>query len=221
MKTSGGKVFPGLMAAAALIVGAAACVVPPFSTLQDARMAGPGRVELTPFYSSVGASNDGETNHVQDDFGLQGNVGLISWADLGFRYEYIRLSGSDSSDGGYDTHVFAAGPKFSLVKDRLALSLPVGFGVGENVTMSETWQIHPTLLVTLPLAKVLDLNASAKVLIPFQKDRNTLYALNLGLGIRPGSGALIIRPETGLLFDPEGEGFYFHISVGLSARFGK
>jgi hypothetical protein len=41
-------------------------------------------------------------------------------------------------------------------------------------------------------------------LIPFHKGSDTLYAVNLGLGIRPGGGSLNFRPEAGVLFNPGG-----------------
>ncbi len=44
-----------------------ACLVPPFSELQDARLVGKGSIELTPFASMISASNDGGTSHIQND----------------------------------------------------------------------------------------------------------------------------------------------------------
>jgi hypothetical protein len=208
----------GLGIVIGLCAAAPACLVPPFSTLQDAKLVGPGKVEVTPFYSSIGASSEGETKHMQDDFGVQAEAGIFRWLDVGFRYEYLRhLDSGDRYDDSFDAHIVAAGPKFSLVKNRLSVALPVGFAFGVGVT----WEFQPTILFTLPVGSVVDINVSAKALIPVQSEGNTLYAVNFGLGIKPGEKALTLRPEAGLLFDTEGEGFYFHLSLGLSFRFGK
>ncbi len=62
---------------------------------------------------------------------------------------------------------------------------------------------------------------SAKALIPLQSGGNTLYAVNLGIGITPNGGPVTLRPEAGILFNAEGTGFDFHLSLGLSFRFGR
>jgi hypothetical protein len=212
----------GPVLAAILMIGMPACLVPPFSSLQDARLVGKGRVELTPFYSSIGSSSDGESSHVQNDYGVQGFWGVAGWLDVGFRYEYLYHPDSGSEyDASDSAHTVAAGPKFSLIKNHFALCLPVGFAFGKGVFPSDTWEFMPTAVFTLPLAKVVDLNLSARTLIPLHKGSDTLYAVNVGLGIRPGGGSLNFRPEAGVLFNPGEGGFNYHLSLGLSCRFGK
>jgi hypothetical protein len=212
----------GLAIVVAVCLCLPACLVPPFSSLQDARMAGPGNIEMTPFYSSIGASGGGGTQHLQDDFGVQALLGVAKRVDLGFRYEYFRHPDSgDEYDDGYGAHVIAFGPNFSLVKDALALALPVGFATGEGIKIRETWQFQPTLIATLPLDKSLDVSVSGKALIPFQKGSVTMYALDFGFAIRPMTGRVTFRPEAGFLFSSGGSGFDFHLSLGLSFRFGK
>jgi len=212
----------GLLAVIALCVGLPACLVPPFSSLQDARMVGAGHTEVTPFYSSIGSSSEGQSQHLQDDIGLQALVGVAKWLDLGFRYEYLHHPSSGSQyDESVDAHVVAAGPKFSLIKDYLALCLPVGFAFGSNVDSASTWEFQPTLLLTIPAAKHFDINLSGKALIPLEKGAETYYAANLGFGFQPDGGAMIIRPEAGILFHPGDPGIDFQFSLGLSFRFGK
>lgn len=211
----------GFAGAAILTIGMPACLVPPFSSLQDARLVGKGKIELTPFYSSIGSYSDGSSSHGQDDLGLQGLWGVARWLDVGFRYEYLYHPDSGSEyDASASAHTFGAGPKFSLIKNRLALCLPVGFAFGEDIHPGDTWEFVPAAVFTLPVGKAVDLNLSAKALIPLQKGSDTLYAFNLGLGIRPGGGALSFRPEAGLLFSPGGSGYNYHLSLGLSYRFG-
>ncbi len=211
---------------AILILGitfaAAACLVPPFSELQSAKMAGQGRVELTPHGSLILSSQEGETNHVQDNLGVQAALGITNFMDLRLRYEYLYHPDSGGRyDSSFSGHVLGFGPKFSLVKNRLALFLPVGFAFGEDIEVAETWEFHPTALVTFPVSNAFEINGSAKVLIPFRKEQNTLYAINIGLGIGQDLRRWAVRPEVGILFDPEEEGCYFHISLGFTYAFGK
>jgi hypothetical protein len=211
----------GLVLTAALAAGTSACLVPPFSSLDDARLAGKGKVELTPFYSAIGGSSDGESSHTQDDLGVQGFLGIARRVDIGVRYEYLHHSASGEYDSDASAHTLAMGPKLSLRRDRLALSLPVGFAFGEDVDTSGTWKIIPTVVWTLPAAEALDVNLSAKALVSLRKNGGRpLYAVNLGLGIRPGDHTLVIRPEVGGLFSSGGGGFNYHLSLGLSYRFG-
>jgi len=211
----------GLIVTAALAAGTQACLVPPFSCLDDARLAGKGKVELTPFYSAIGSMSGGESSHGQDDLGVQSFVGVARSLDLGVRYEYLHHSASGEYDTDQSAHTLAAGPKFSVVTDRVALSLPVGFAFGEDIVTSGTWKFIPTVILTLPAAKALDVNLSAKALISLHRNGGDPgYAVNLGLGIRPGNHSLVIRPEIGGLFYPGGGGYNYHLSVGLSYRFG-
>lgn len=203
--------------------GTPACLVPPFSDLQSAKLAGKGRVELTPHGSLILSSSDGETDHVQNNLGLQAAAGVASFLDFRLRYEYLHHPDSgDRYDSGFSAHVFGFGPKFSLVKDRLAVFLPVGFAFGENLEVADTWEFHPTALLTFPVSNGFEVNGSVKALIPFRREQNTLYAANLGLGISPDLRRWAIRPEVGILFDTEGNGgYYLHVSLGLTCAFGK
>jgi hypothetical protein len=108
----------------------------------------------------------------------------------------------------------ALGPKLSLLQDRIGIALPVGFAFGGGVRSSKTWQTHPTLLLTAPVDRHFELNASGKVLVPFSEG-DTLVAFNVGLGV----GDLdrwAIRPEFGMLFEPGQGGHFSQFSVGVT-----
>jgi hypothetical protein len=186
------------------------CVVAPFSDIQSAKLVGPGNVEATPHYSSIYSSYEGDSEQVQDNFGMQLGLGITSFMDVRARYELIHV------DEDYNVNVFGFGPKFSLIKDYVAFYTPVGFAFGEDIETSETWQVHPTLLFTLPVNRYFEINPSAKLLIPFQEDSDTLVAFNLGAGISSDLEKWAIRPEIGFLFNPGEEGYYFHLSLGFS-----
>jgi hypothetical protein len=202
---------------------AAAGCAPVFSDLQSARLAGQGRVELTPSASFVDFSDEG-TNHIQDQFGVQVATGVHERVDLRFRYEQIRVAGEEWDDAPpADLHVNVVGfgPKLSLVKDRLALAVPAGFAFGGDIESGETWEIQPTLIGTLPITRHLELTLAGKYIIPLTADDgDNLVALNLGLG----AGKLdrwAVRPEIGFLWNPGEEGHFRHLSLGFSFLFGR
>lgn len=196
---------------------------PVFSDLQSARLAGPGRVEVTPSATTTHFSGDEESAKVQDEFGLQAATGVHDRVDLRFRYVRVLPEELDDDIAGdsMGVNVVAFGPKVGLVKDRLALAIPVGFAFGGDIDSGETWEIQPTLIGTLPVARHVDVIAAGKIIYPFAaEDPETFVALNLGLGLGP-SGKWVIRPETGFLWNPGEGGHYWHLSLGASYLFGK
>jgi hypothetical protein len=138
----------GLLACA----GLSACA-PVFSDLQSARLVGRDRVEVTASASRVSVSSeeldDGDDIDVTDQFGVQVATGLTDWMDARLRFERVELKDAGGDEVG-GVNVLGLGPKFQIVKDRVAAYLPVGLAFGEDVDASETWQFHPTLLLTLP-----------------------------------------------------------------------
>jgi hypothetical protein len=199
-----------LMGMTALVTG---CVAP-FSDLQSAKLLGKGNVEVTPSYTSVSVSDEGQTEHIQNHYGAQIGFGLAKFMDLRLRYEHISATVDEES---VSANVIGFGPKFRLAKNWLAFYVPIGFAFGGDVEDgSESWQIHPTLLATLPIGKYLEINPSAKIMIPFSSDAfDTLYAFNLGLAISSDVSKWAIRPEVGICTSFEG-GSFLQFSVGLS-----
>lgn len=186
---------------------------PPFSELQSARLAGMERLELTPSYARVTASDEGESETTHSHFGLQVATGVSEMVDLRGRFERVTVEDEDD----FAVNVIGFGPKLALVRDRVAFYVPIGFAFGEDIDVSETLQIHPTLLATLPLtATSAEVNGSAKVLVPItERDVDTTVAFNLGLGLGDLS-RWVIRPEVGFLFSPGESGHFRHISIGVT-----
>ena len=200
-----------------LILLASACATP-FSDLQSARLVSPGRFEVTPGYSSTSISADGETEKLQNHFGIQVATGLVSWVDWRLRYGYI--SPKDSGDPSLQVgpvSVFGTGPKFGLLEDRLALYTPVGFAFGDDHESSETWQAQPTLLFTHPFGSVAEITTSARGVIWLNSDdAENLLGGNLGLGLSSDLDRWVVRPEFGFLKEPGEEGTLWQWSVGFS-----
>jgi hypothetical protein len=193
-----------------------ACIAP-FSEMQGARMVGPGAVEVTPFYSAVSFSAEGESEKIQDHFGAHLAFGLSPKTDLRFRLERVAVSDADA-----EVTVIAGGPKFSLSQDRAAVYLPVGIATGSGVDESETLSFHPTLLFTLPVSRSVELNPSVKALVPISSEEgDVMWAANLGLAIGPNVRKWAIRPEFGILKNPGDEGTAFHWTIGFSFGSGR
>jgi len=207
----------GILSAMVLIAIAvlAQSCAPVFSDLQSARLVGKGNVEATPSYSTVGFSEEGESEGIQNHVGLQLAYGISSKIDLRLRYEYIWLKEGED----YSKSVIGLGPKFSLLENKIAFYLPVGRALGEET--SETWQLHPTLLLTFPaMEDKLDISFSSKYLIAFCEDCDNLVAFNLGLALSKNVKRWAIRPEYGLLFNPGESGRFYHFSIGFSGVIG-
>lgn len=200
----------------ALYIGSLTACVAPFSDLQSARLVGPDRIEVTPSYSAVSLSVDDETEKVQNNFGVQVAMGMSDRADIRFRYERVNFDDSD----GEGMNVLGLGPKFGLVTDRVAVYVPVGFAFGDDIETSETIQVHPTLLLTMPLNQYLEINGSGKALIPItEREIDDLLAFNIGLGASSDMERWVVRPELGFLFNPGEEGHMRHLSIGLTYYF--
>lgn len=190
-----------------------------FSEMQSAKLAGPGHIEVTPSFSSVSVSSEGESEHIQNHLGIQAGLGINRIMDFRLRYEHISVdmeTFDPESTESFGVNVLGFGPKFSLVKDRVAFYVPVGFAFGEDLEVSDTWQIHPTLLVTLPISKYIEFNPSVKVLVPFQREQEGLVAFNLGVGVSTNLEKWAIRPEIGFLYNPGESGHFMHLSIGFT-----
>jgi hypothetical protein len=191
---------------------------PVFSDLQSARTVGKGNHELTPSYSSVSLSSDGETQGVQNHLGIQYALGLSDKVDLRLRYEYIWAKDDDAFGDGI--HVLAAGPKFSVVKDRVAVFLPVGKPFGEDVE-DAPWQFHPTVLLTAPISpNKVDLTLGTKYILILEDGAEGLLAFNLGAAISSDITKWAIRPEYGRLYNPGEMGSFGQFSIGFTKVFG-
>lgn len=184
-----------------------------FSELQGARLVGEGNAEITPYYTTVSGGDQEDYGGVQNQIGLNMAVGLSSKMDLRMRVENIWLKDDDFSNG---YAVVGVGPKLSLVENIMSAYLPVGRALGENT--SDSWEIQPTLLLTLPAVEnILDINLTPKYIFNLCEDCDDYLAFNLGLAVSNNLSKWAFRAEYGLLYDPGETGHYGQFSVGVSA----
>jgi len=190
---------------------------PVFSEMQSAGTVGEGKMDGTVSYSSVGFSGEGESGHVQKHIDAQAAFGISENIDIRSRYSYVWVKGEDvGSIDDVSINILSFGPKFSFIKNRLSAYLPIGFAFGEDISSSETFQIHPTILGTYPITNRVEINPSAKVLFPLNENGgDTTIAFNLGLGFDITNG-IKLRPEYGILFNPGEDGHFSHFGIGLT-----
>lgn len=195
---------------------------PVFSEMQSARTVGKGNAEFTPSFSSVSFTESGESEGVQNHFGLQAAVGLMPRFDLRMRYEYIWAK-DDPDAFGDGVNVIGLGPKVSLIEDVLAFSMPIGTAFGDLVDDSgDYWEIQPTFIVSAPLARdKVELNLAPKYLMLLCNECDDLFALNMGMAFSSDLNKWAFRPEYGMLFNPGESGHFGQFSVGFSVVLNK
>jgi hypothetical protein len=190
-----------------LVIATYSCA-PVFSTLQSAKMVGKGNFEVAPHFTTTSSTSDGETDHVQNHYGFQLGYGISDRFDVSARYEYITMA---------NANIFGIGPKASLVKDRIAAYLPVGFAFGGDIGGIQEFEVQPTVLFTLPVGQYIEINPSVKSII----GDDFYMAFNLGLGLSSDFNKYAIRPEYGMLFNPGEKGHLGQFSIGLSFKLTK
>ena len=198
-------------AAVAALILSSACAT---AELQSARLAGPGKFEITPGLTVGTASANGESERTTTQFGIQVATGLASRVDLRLRYEYIDIA--EDEEEGFNIAEF--GPKFGVVADRLAIHTPVGFAFGGRVTdSSDSWVFRPMVLFTHPISDQIELTTAGKGLIWLNDDSlDNLLGADLGLGLSTDLERWVFRPEFGFLKNPGEDGTLWHWSVGFT-----
>jgi hypothetical protein len=181
---------------------------PVFSDFQSARMVERGDIEVTPAAGYVSAP--------QWTAGAQVGYGLSDRTELRARLTHVFTDWDVEGDGGWledspdDFNVISAGPKFSLVEDRLALHLPLGaYFNGEDGLGG--LHGHPSLIASIPISDDIDLNPSVNAILP-----GGLVAVNLGTAIGDHD-RFTVRPEVGVLVN----GGVISAGVGFSYRIGR
>lgn len=142
--------------------------------------------------------------------------GITDRLDVRARYEVIWFEVGEET---WSYHVLGIGPKFMVDEDNLSFALPIGRELSKG--NGDSWQIHPTMLISAPiLFNKIEANFSTKYLMTFCKGCENFFAANLGFAIGHDIQRMAIRPEYGLLFNPGSSGYASHFSIGLSASFG-
>jgi hypothetical protein len=165
--------------------------LPPAANLQDARVMDKGQVRLTGFWSNLESAGAGG-EELADEYG--GLIGIGGGSETEFQLRIERLALPDEGEG-YEFISF--GPKIGVIEDRLAVLVPVGVNVGEDVEWLETIQIHPALLGSIPLSRNFEINSAAKLIFPINGSMVIWLNFGLGFGISTDLERWAILPEVG------------------------
>ena len=204
----------GVFLAATMLSGC----VPAFSDFQSARTVGRNHLGLTPAYSSVFERQErgnerSSMEQVQHNVGLRLDFGLSDRIDLQVGYARLMSTVESAEEDRPGFNVFGFGPKIAVVPGTLAALVPIGVVTGSGV--EGQWGLQPTMLLTFSTAHV-ELTPSAKAIIPFDKEYDTMLAVNLGAGFGGSRGLVKVRPEVGFLTSPGSSGMYWAAGVGMS-----
>jgi hypothetical protein len=197
-----------------IVLASQACA-PAFT---DARMVGKGRVEVTPHVSAAGFTERGESEHAVNNFGVLIVGGVHDRVDAGAMFVRTQSAGGN---GGINFVGF--GPRFGLYDRRsggpkLALATPIAFAFGPDIVTSDSFHLSPALLATFPVSDCVDLNPSARVIVPLCEGCDGLLGFNIGAGIGPADRRVRLRPEFGIIVNPGQEGVVWTFGAGVSLR---
>ncbi len=195
--------LPGLLACGGCLT---------FSSFQTARIPEPKRPEVTVAVTRSDFRED------DDDDG---------WSMLEFRHR-SRLGESDRleghvklsvlhPDGGGLGGVLGAGLKAAVVRDHLAVGLPLSWYIGD--AGFRFLQIHPGVIATLPIVPGLDLNGDIEAYILTAGYTQPLHAKHIGLAIGPADRRWALRPEIGWLSWDNGDHRETSVQFGLAIEF--
>lgn len=182
-----------LMFAFAWICTATSCL-PTISEMHSARMLKEGEQEIIPVMSVVPGADVVAPGGIYYSLGIHSTKGISPGLNWRTRVDFVGATQWDYQDpyfgspSNFGMSSISTGPKFSIIKDRLAFYLPVGFSPAPYIYNGEKelfygW-FEPCVLSTWPIvADRLDLNFSAKVM-PFTmplSDHNAFFSTQIGL----------------------------------------
>jgi len=168
--------------------------LPSISEMHSARMLDKGEREIMPVLSVVPGAEVVSAGAVYFSPGIHWTKGISSGLNWRTRIDFVGATQWDYQDSflgspsNFGISSISTGPKFSIIKDRLAFYLPIGFSPAPYIYDGEkeffySW-FEACLLSTWPIvADRLDLNVSTKVM-PFTlpiTDHYAFFSTQIGL----------------------------------------
>lgn len=189
------------------------------SELQSAHLVGRHKAELTTSYANMQfrkpsvQTDEGDTKATRGRLlGVQAAYGLSDHVDLRMRIEQFNFRGKEN-------FVFSIGPKVMVVRDRIALYVPVWFADYKPI------QTQPTLLVTIPLVRnKLEFNPSVKSILTvsgYDPMNQVMVGTNFGFAVSTDLNRWSIRPEFGTIYDLKGHNQFGCFAIGITIYFGR
>jgi len=199
------------------------------TNFDTARMLQKGNTEIGGSFSHYIASNHGESEDDGNNIGLRVGYGFTDKFNMRLTYDKFLPPGNNT--GGESYSALSMTPKFSLVQNKLALTLPVGLGFYSNDEgQSESrWVISPALLYTSTAQNnKFDFTGSFRAIKYFQTkidndegiESDLLLGFNIGAGFSNDLNVWAVRPEFGLLINPSESGTVWTLGIGFQYIFG-
>lgn len=188
------------------------------SNYQSAKTLGEGGFEGTASFTNNSYSDEflresGEDAYKYNSFGIQGAYGVSDRFDASLRYERVK-----SED--FSISHFALSGKYSLVENMLSVYIPIGLYFGDDLDISETIHMRPTILGNIDISDNFELTPSLGYALAFNSDYNSFVQVGIGSGIKLGSvDALTLRPEIGLSFNGSNSGKERILNAGIGVLY--
>jgi len=199
-----------LLAGPLLLVACSGCLT--FSSFRTARIAEPGRPQAT-----IAITRNDYPEDSGDDTGWSGlELRGRSCLQRDRLEGHLKMSLLEADKGSMGA-VLGGGLKASLLRDYLAVDLPLSWLVGDAST--RLLQLHPGLIATLPLRPGLDLNADGEVYVSPQAGVRSMYAWHLGLAAGPADRRWAVRPEIGWIAWDGEDRRYSYMQFGVAIEF--
>ena len=183
-----------------------------FNTLQSAKLLSKNELAIAPECATVLYTHSNNLKEASNSLGLQCGYGFSGFFNLYARYSRLQLS-----DYGVGYNYISIDPKFRLLEDVIAFSLPAGFYFGEDVDYSNSVNLAPSLFFTFTINKYVDLTAAPE-LIMFLPSFSTLAAVNANACIHCFSNRILVVPEVGYAVRPHAGDRFFYLSVGMTYK---
>lgn len=184
------------------------CVAPINTTYESARMLKRGDSEIMGHYTHYSVSSEGETDAINDNFGVRIGYGIGDKFNLKVRYERLVPKDEDSEGVNY----VDIAPKFQIMQGNIAATMPIGLYFAEDET---EFVLSPKFIFTYPANDKFEISLATKADIFPEGDGNVYLGFNLGLGISTNLDQWALRPELGYMIDPGESGSFWAYGIGL------
>jgi hypothetical protein len=188
-----------------------------YSNFQSARLLPAGSTSVGGAVSFYGYQGDfsGDEEAVE----LFGSYGMSDKFELGGKFAWFAIEDNDT----FDVLVV---PKYALIPDKLALTIPAGIILGTGDDTDNAWMVLPGVVYSIPLAEYFELNLSGKPAFFFQddfSDYNVAVAGNIGVRVAQPGQRWAIFPEIGVMWDDdleEDDDYLLHIGLAFTWQLG-
>jgi len=179
----------------ALLSAQAGCA---YSSYQSARMLPRGGTELAAAVTQYGFQGEGGAD--EEAFEVMATHGVSDQLELGGKVTWFTIDNADTFD-------FLFVPKYSLIPDTLAVTVPAGLIlVTGDSSNDNAWLLMPGLLYSRVLNEYFELHLAGKPVVEFSDnfdDYQISAAANIGIRLTPPGQRWALHPEVGIFWDED------------------